>query len=47
MRGGPKDPLAIINQLDDSIACSPWKFLLINVTSLALPANVNAIRENR
>lgn len=41
---GSKDPLEIINQLDESIACSPWNLFLISEASLALPANVNAMQ---
>lgn len=39
-----KAPLEIINQLDESIACSPWNLFLISEASLALPANVNAMQ---
>lgn len=41
---GFKDPLEIINQLDESTACSPWNFFLISEGSLAVPANVNAMQ---
>lgn len=36
----------IINQLDESIACSPWNLFLISEASLALPANVNAMQSD-
>lgn len=44
MREGPRNPLEMMNLLDESIACFPRHFFLINAARLTLPTNVNAMQ---